>query len=207
MAERQRARNTRTGLVLLGVVAGMVGLSFASVPLYRVFCQVTGFGGTTQVAEVLPGAVAERVMTVRFNADVDPNLPWRFHPLQRQVRVHVGEPGLAYFRARNMADHGITGVATFNVTPLKVGQYFTKIQCFCFDGQRLEPGQQVDMGVSFFIDPAILEDPNLDDVKTVTLSYTFFRDRDQSDGADSDADQLTENARPAADQPARPAVN
>lgn len=170
-----RRRNARTGVVLTGVVAGMIGLSFASVPLYRLFCQVTGFGGTTQVAEAAPGAVSERVIKVRFNADTGPGLPWTFKPVQREIALKVGESGLAYYRARNLADVAVTGTSTFNVTPLKAGRYFSKVQCFCFDEQRLEAGQELDMAVSFFVDPAILSDRNLDDVTTITLSYTFFR--------------------------------
>jgi cytochrome c oxidase assembly protein subunit 11 len=170
-----KRRNARTGVVLTGIVAGMIGLSFASVPLYRLFCQVTGFGGTTQVAEAAPGAVAERVIKVRFNADTAPGLPWAFKPVQREIALRIGESGLAYFRARNLADKAVTGTSTFNVTPLKAGQYFSKVQCFCFDEQRLEAGQELDMAVSFFVDPEIMTDRNLDDVKTITLSYTFFR--------------------------------
>ena len=172
---RRNGRNARTGVILAGIVAGMVGLSFASVPLYRLFCQVTGYGGTTQVADSAPGAAADRVIQVRFNADVDPHLPWAFRPAQRQITVRVGEPGLAYYVARNLTDRPIVGTATFNVTPLKAGIYFDKVQCFCFDEQRLEPGQEVEMAVNFFVDPAIMDDRNLDDVKTITLSYTFFR--------------------------------
>ena len=168
-------RNLGTGLVLSGVVCAMVGLSFAAVPLYRLFCQATGFGGTTQVAEALPETVAERVMTVRFNADTAADLPWRFQPVVRAMQVRVGEPGLAVYQAANLSAQPVNGTAVFNVTPLKAGQYFSKVQCFCFDEQRLEPGETADMAVSFFIDPAILEDRNLDDVKTITLSYTFFR--------------------------------
>ena len=170
-----KRRNARTGVVLTGIVAGMIGLSFASVPLYRLFCQVTGYGGTTQVAEAAPGAVAERVIKVRFNADTAPGLPWYFKPVQREIALKVGESGLAYYRARNLAAVAVTGTSTFNVTPLKAGQYFSKVQCFCFTEQRLEAGQELDMAVSFFVDPEILSDRNLDDVKTITLSYTFFR--------------------------------
>ena len=170
-----KRRNARTGVVLTGIVAGMIGLSFASVPLYRLFCQVTGYGGTTQVAEAAPGTVSERVIKVRFNADTGPGLPWTFKPVQREIALKVGESGLAYYRARNLADVAVTGTSTFNVTPLKAGRYFSKVQCFCFDEQRLEAGQELDMAVSFFVDPAILSDRNLDDVKTITLSYTFFR--------------------------------
>ena len=177
MAVRHHRRNLGTGLVLAGVVFGMIGLSFAAVPLYRLFCQVTGFGGTTQVADIAPRDIVERPMTVRFNADVDPQLAWDFQPSQRAVSVNVGEQALAFYRARNLADRPTVGTATFNVTPLKAGQYFSKVQCFCFTEQRLEAGQNVEMGVSFFIDPAIMDDPNLDDVTTITLSYTFFEER------------------------------
>ncbi|RMD62047.1 MAG: cytochrome c oxidase assembly protein [Alphaproteobacteria bacterium] len=182
-------RNARTGMVLIAVVVGMVGLSFASVPLYRLFCQVTGYGGTPKIAAQsedaeAPKQVAERRIVVRFNADVDPRLPWRFAPVQRAVEVAVGEQGIAFFRARNMSDRPIVGRATFNVTPLKAGPYFVKMQCFCFDEQRLEPGEEVDMPVTFYVDAGIMDDPNLDEVKTITLSYTFFRavdDRDEDD--------------------------
>ena len=184
-AERGRSRNARTGLALSALVCAMVGLAFASAPLYRLFCQVTGYGGTTQVAEAAPGEVSERRITVRFNADVNPKLPWRFEPLERAVTLRVGEPGLTFYRAVNLADRPVSGTATFNVTPLKAGPYFAKTQCFCFDEQRLAAREAVEMGVSFFIDPAILEDRNLDDVTTVTLSYTFFRSpEDELDGSD-----------------------
>ena len=195
-----RRRNARTGVVLTGIVAGMIGLSFASVPLYRLFCQVTGYGGTTQVAEAAPGAISERVITVRFNADTAPGLPWTFKPVQREIALKVGESGLAYYRARNLADVAVTGTSTFNVTPLKAGRYFSKVQCFCFDEQRLEAGQELDMAVSFFVDPAILSDRNLDDVKTITLSYTFFR-------APGDADKVTDNRSSAAKRPDATQIN
>ncbi len=178
-ASPSQSRNLRLAVLLGGLVCGMVGLAFASVPLYRLFCQVTGFAGTTQVAESLPSEVAERVIKVRFNSDVSPALPWSFQPEQREVAVRVGEQGLAFYRARNLSSEPVTGTATFNVTPLKAGQYFNKVQCFCFEEQRLMPGQEMQMGVSFFVDPAIMEDPGLDDVKTITLSYTFFRDLDE----------------------------
>lgn len=176
-----RGRNRRTAVVLASVVAGMVGLSFASVPLYRLFCQVTGYGGTTQVADAAPAGMAERMMEIRFNADVDPALPWRFQPAERAIEVRVGEEHLAFYRAENLSDRPIVGTATFNVTPLKAGQYFSKIACFCFTEQRLEPGEAIDMPVSFFVDPAISDDPNLDDVHAITLSYTFFRQESESE--------------------------
>lgn len=168
-------RNGQVALLLTGLVAGMVGLSFAAVPLYRAFCQVTGFGGTTQIATAAPVQATDRDMTIRFNADVDPALPWRFSPDLRSVEVKVGEQKLAFFKARNLSDKPITGTATFNVVPLKAGAYFSKVACFCFTEQRLEPGEEVEMPVSFFVDPEISSDPNLDEVQTITLSYTFFR--------------------------------
>ncbi|MBK1669963.1 cytochrome c oxidase assembly protein [Rhodovibrio sodomensis] len=166
-------RNARTALVLTCVFAGMVGLSFAAVPLYRLFCQVTGLGGTTQVAEIAPEAVAQTV-NVRFNADRAPELPWTFAPKQVEVEVRLGARAMAYYTARNLSDRPITGTATFNVTPLKAGKYFSKIACFCFTEQTLQPGERVDMPVDYFVDPAILDDPNMADVTTITLSYTFF---------------------------------
>ncbi|MHA1600311.1 MAG: cytochrome c oxidase assembly protein [Alphaproteobacteria bacterium] len=201
MASSISRRNTRTGIVLAGVVVGMVGLAFASVPLYRLFCQVTGYGGTTQTAEQAPTETIDRTITIRFNADVDPKLPWMFQPNQRQVSVRVGESKLAIYTARNLSDAPVNGTAVFNVTPLKAGLYFNKVQCFCFDEQRLEAGEEVEMAVSFFIDPAIMDDRNLDEVKTITLSYTFFRalgDDEDGSGNAVDASPRTTNQQSAA---------
>lgn len=167
-----------TALALVGVVAGMTGLAFASVPLYRLFCQVTGYGGTPRVA--LDGQAGDvdaagRSITVRFDANVNPALPWRFKPEQHRIQVPLGESALAVYRAENLSDTPITGTATFNVTPNKAAPYFVKVQCFCFDEQRLEAHGGADMPVSFYVDPAIAEDPDTKDVSTITLSYTFFR--------------------------------
>jgi cytochrome c oxidase assembly protein subunit 11 len=170
-----RRRNRLVALGAAGAVVGMLGLSYASVPLYRLFCQVTGYGGTTQQADAAPASVADRVITVRFNADTMPDVPWSFRPAQRSVQVKVGEQGMAFYVAANQASRPVTGQATYNVTPAKAGLYFTKIDCFCFTEQTLGAGQRVDMPVAFYIDPAIMDDRNLDDVKTITLSYTFFR--------------------------------
>ncbi len=170
-------KNLRTAAVLGGVFFGMVGMSFAAVPLYEVFCQVTGYGGTTGTAESAPDEVGERTITVRFNADTNPNLPWEFKPSQRQVEVQVGEAGLAHYEAKNVGDAANVGTATYNVTPDKAGVYFSKIDCFCFTEQHMASGQSVEMPVTFFVDPAIVDDPNLDDVNTITLSYTFFPKR------------------------------
>ncbi len=177
-----RRRNRRTMIALLGVVAGMVGLAFASAPLYDLFCRVTGFGGTPGVAQAPVAAADTRRITVRFDAGVNAALPWRFTPAQGPMTVRVGETALAFYRARNVADRPTVGTATYNVTPLKAAKYFDKIACFCFTEQRLEAGEKVDMAVSFFVDPAIMEDRNLDDVNTITLSYTFFPRPGAEDG-------------------------
>jgi cytochrome c oxidase assembly protein subunit 11 len=173
-----RGRNLRVVLPLLAILAVMTGLVCESVTLYRIFCRATGFGGYTQRAETAPRAVTDRIVTVRFNADVNAGLPWLFAPLQREVRIRVGETGMAFFRAQNLAGQPIKGQATFNVTPDKTGLYFTKIQCFCFNEQVLQAGQVVDMPVTFFVDPKFAGDPKMADVRTITLSYTFFRAAD-----------------------------
>jgi cytochrome c oxidase assembly protein subunit 11 len=174
-APRNRRRNGVTAALLAAVVAGMVGLSFASVPLYRLFCAATGFGGTTQRATAAPKEVARAVITVRFDAETAPDLGWDFYPLKREVQVHPGEQREVFFRAVNRGAEPTTGRATYNVTPTKSGIYFDKLQCFCFTEQRLAPGESRDMGVVFFVDPDILRDRETQDVHTITLSYTMFR--------------------------------
>ena len=167
--------------MVLGVfVAGMGGLAYASVPLYEIFCRVTGYGGTTQVAAIESDQVIDRVMKIRFDSNVNPALGWAFDPVLKSMELKVGENALAFYQAENQSDETIVGTATFNVTPDKAGLFFNKVDCFCFTEQVLQPGQKVDMPVTFFIDPSIVEDPNLDDVTTITLSYTFFRSQDQS---------------------------
>ena len=156
----------------------MVGLTFAFVPLYTLICQVTGLGGTPQVAERSDHEVSTQEITVRFDANVDRSLPWDFAPNERSVTVNLGAEYLTSYRSTNLSDEPVTGISTFNVTPIKAAQYFTKIECFCFVEQTLEPGQSVDMPVTFFVDPAILEDELANDVKTITLSYTFYRTLD-----------------------------
>ena len=168
-------KNARLGLVVLGVVLGMAGLAYASVPLYDLFCRVTGFGGTTQVADALPDTVLDRIVTVKFNADTDPTLLWNFEPQQRSIEVKLGQKGITAYTAANKTSQPLTGTAIYNVTPLKAGKYFHKIQCFCFDEQTLNAKQEVDMPVFFYIDPAMNDDPNMNDVENITLSYTFFR--------------------------------
>ena len=171
---RASRRRAATALILGGVVCGMVGLAFGAVPLYKLFCQVTGFGGTTQIAEEAPAEIGERVVTVRFNADTARDLPWYFKPEQREIKVRVGEMAMAVYNAVNQSDRALIGTSTFNVTPVKAGAYFNKIECFCFEEQTLAPGERADFPVSFFVDPDIVEDRRLDDVTTITLSYTFF---------------------------------
>ncbi|HZH25548.1 MAG TPA: cytochrome c oxidase assembly protein [Azospirillaceae bacterium] len=168
-------RNLRVMAGLVLVVAGMTGLSFAAVPLYDLFCKVTGFGGTTQVAQAAPGQVSERTVKVRFNADVNGGLNWSFRPAVREVEVRLGEPATVEYIAKNLSRQAVTGTATYNVTPEKTGVYFSKVQCFCFTEQRLEPGEEVRMPVMFFVDPELADDVRTQDVTTITLSYTFFR--------------------------------
>lgn len=187
-----RRGNRLMGLALAGVVAGMVGLSFAAVPLYSLFCQVTGYGGTTQVADQVPDQPLERTIKVRFNADTNPALPWRFQPEQREVEVRIGEPTLIFYSAENLSARVTRGTASFNVTPLKAGAYFDKIDCFCFTEQTLQPGEQVEMGVSFYIDPRMMDDASMDSVETITLSYTFFRDLDDMPAEKEDVVSLGE---------------
>lgn len=171
----QGPRNARVVVILLAVVVSMVGLSYASVPLYRLFCQVTGIGGTTQVGtNSYDMPVLDRDMTISFNADTGRDLPWKFEPVQRRVTVKVGEEALAFYRVTNTSDQEIVGTAVYNVTPFKAGPYFSKIECFCFTEQRLRPGESMDMPVTFFVDPQIADDRNLDEVKEITLSYTFY---------------------------------
>jgi cytochrome c oxidase assembly protein subunit 11 len=172
---RSRRRNGATALLLVSVVGAMVGLSFASVPLYRLFCQATGFGGTTQRAASAPGAKSNLLITVRFDAEIAPDLGWEFRPLQSAVTVHPGEEREVFYRAVNKTTAPTTGSATYNVTPVKAGIYFDKLQCFCFTEQHLSAGESADMGVVFFVDPDILTDPNTSEVRTITLSYTMFQ--------------------------------
>ena len=174
-AQALSRRNGRTAALATLLVAAMVGLAFASVPLYRLFCQVTGFAGTTQRAETgaAPGAVG-RMISVRFDANISPALGWRFEPVDTSRRVAIGSRNIALYSARNLSGRPATGTATFNVTPSQAGRYFTKIQCFCFTEQRLAPGQDVRMPVVFYVDPAILDDPDARDISEITLSYTFY---------------------------------
>ncbi|MCB9990399.1 MAG: cytochrome c oxidase assembly protein [Rhodospirillales bacterium] len=168
-------KNRRVALSVLTAVLLMTGMAFASVPLYNLFCRVTGYGGTTQTAEALPDRISERIITVRFNADTAPDMPWIFKPEQREVQTHPGARTLIAYHAKSKADIPVAGTALYNVSPPKAGRYFHKIECFCFGEQILNPGEDVSMPVVFFIDPEIDNDPGMKDVTTITLSYTFFK--------------------------------
>lgn len=176
-------RNARVGLLALAGAAAMLGLGYASVPLYRLFCQVTGFGGTTmvasesQAARAAASATGQRI-SIRFDASTASDMPWTFEPTQPTDTITIGERDIATYVARNTGSVPITGMATFNVTPEQAGKYFNKIQCFCFTEQTLAPGQEVTMPVLYFVDPAMLDDPNMKGVEQITLSYTFHRTKE-----------------------------
>ncbi|WP_374651706.1 cytochrome c oxidase assembly protein [Rhizorhabdus sp.] len=177
------ARNKRVGAIALMIALGMLALGYASVPLYRMFCQATGFGGTTQRSEtgVAPGAVVGKMIDVRFDANVSPSLPWQFGPEKKVARVAIGARQMAFFTATNLSDRPITGTAAFNVTPEIAGAYFTKIQCFCFTQQTLKPGETIRMPVIYYVDPAILTDKEAGKLNEITLSYTFYPDKSAVD--------------------------
>ena len=191
-------RNRRVGLYALTGALAMLRLGYASVPLYRLFCQVTGFGGTTMrvsAAEAAGVKVAGQTISVRFDGNVDRNLPWAFKPVQVTQTVQIGARSLAAYSATNLSERPITGRASFNVSPENAGKYFNKIQCFCFTEQTLQPGQDVRMPVTYFVDPAILDDPEARDIKQITLSYTFHEDREATAALASKALDRAENAR------------
>ena len=170
--------NKKWVIISLAIVIGMGALAFASVPLYRIFCQFTGYDGTVRRASAAPQTKSsEHSITIRFNADINKDLPWLFQPKQKQITVKLGEQSMAYYMARNIGSTSTTGTATYNVTPGKAAVYFNKVQCFCFTKQTLLPGQQMDFPVSFFIDPEIANDNLTSDLDTITLSYTFFPEK------------------------------
>lgn len=173
-------RNLRVGLMAFAGALAMLGLGYAAVPLYRIFCQVTGFGGTTMIASEADAARAAalasgKTISVRFDGTTASDMPWTFQPSQITDTVTIGERDIATYVARNLSGKAITGTATFNVEPEQAGKYFNKIQCFCFTEQTLEPGQEVTMPVLYYVDPAMLDDPNMKGVEQITLSYTFHR--------------------------------
>jgi cytochrome c oxidase assembly protein subunit 11 len=170
------SRKARTAALAVLLVFGMTGLAFASVPLYRIFCQVTGFDGTTMRAtgSGAPGAIPGKSVSIRFDANTSSALPWQFEPERNREPVAIGERELAFFKARNLSDRTVTGTATFNVTPVNAGKYFNKIQCFCFEQQSLKAGEEVRMPVIFYVDPKFASDPDTRDISEITLSYTFY---------------------------------
>jgi len=179
-------KNTRVAALAGAMAVLMVGAAFAAVPLYDLFCKVTGYGGTTQVAMGEAGEILDREVTVYFDANTNRNLPWTFEPTQRSITVRVGESALAYYTATNNSSQPVTGVATYNVAPYKAATYFSKLECFCFTEQTLEPGESIEMPVLFFVDPLIDEEARMDDVTYITLSYTFFESQDGgSDSSDA----------------------
>lgn len=181
-----RHRNRKVGLIALGSALAMLGLGYASVPLYRMFCQVTGFGGTTQRVSEAQAAgvkVVNNTVVIRFDANVERGMPWDFKPLQVTDTVSIGARDMAIFTAKNLSDKPITGRASFNVEPEQAGRYFNKVQCFCFTEQTLRPGEEVRMPVIYYVDPAILQDPEAQDIEQITLSYTFHPDAGQDIGA------------------------
>jgi cytochrome c oxidase assembly protein subunit 11 len=173
---QQQKRHGLVALSCAGLVAVMVGLSFAAVPLYRLFCQVTGYGGVPQRAESAPEEVRDRTIRIRFDANVDRALPWAFEPVERVIEVRIGETALAFFKASNESSAPVTGTAIFNVSPELAARYFAKIECFCFTQQTLAAGASIEMPVSFFIDPKLVEDEDTKNLSEITLSYTFYRD-------------------------------
>jgi cytochrome c oxidase assembly protein subunit 11 len=176
--KRQLRRDVAIAAACGAFVALMVGAAYASVPLYSWFCKTTGFGGTTQVASQAPGQVLGRELTIRFDSNVAPGLPWKFQPEQNEIKVRIGEVATVHYKVRNEAAREIAGIASYNVSPPQVGSYFTKINCFCFTEQRLKAGEAREMAVVFYVDPEIAKDRDQDDLNTITLSYTFYRQRD-----------------------------
>lgn len=175
--DKNSQKNKRNlAVILVSCVIAMLSLAYAAVPLYQMFCERTGYNGTTKIlTEPAHLKIGTRQIKVQFNSDVHPELPWHFETLQKEMTVHVGENALAFYRVKNESSEPIVGWAIYNVTPTKASQYFVKVHCFCFDEQKINAHETLEMPVSFFIDPAIDKDPDLKDVKTLTLSYTFFK--------------------------------
>lgn len=167
--------NRKTAAMLVGVVVTMGALAWAAVPFYSWFCRVTGYGGTTNVAAAGSVTILDEVVTVRFDANTDRAMPWEFRPMQREMSLRIGETGLAFYEAFNPTDHVIAGTAAYNVAPDLAGYYFTKIECFCFTEQVLQPGERVEMPVSFYVDPDLVNDRDAGRIRNITLSYTFYQ--------------------------------
>ena len=187
-----KRRNLRIAVASITGAVAMAGAAFAFVPYYDAFCRAIGIGGDPQIVAENTTQAIDRPITVRFDANTDPKLPWKFKPSQPSVTTKLGETITIFYTATNTGDQPSTGTATFNVTPDKIGQYFNKIECFCFQEQTLAPGQSVEMGVTFFVDPALVKNEQTADVNTITLSYTFFRSKDGFPVEDSAATETTE---------------
>lgn len=182
-----RRRNIAVALSGAAFATGMLGVAYAAVPLYAMFCQVTGYGGTTQRAEASPSRILDREITVRFDANASPSVPWSFQPVEREVKIRLGAVRQTAYRVKNLSGERVTAQATFNVTPDAAGVYFNKIACFCFSDQTLQPGQEVEMPILFFVDPDILDAEELENLPAITLSYTFFRQDDAAPVAEAPA--------------------
>lgn len=187
--------NRRVVTITASVAVAMLCLGLASKPLYDTFCRVTGYGGTTQVAEQISDTMLDRDVLVRFDSNVNPDLEWSFAPIEHSVSVKLGQNAMAFYTAKNTSDEPLVGTASYNVTPIKAAPYFSKIECFCFTEQKLEPGEEVRMPVLFFVDPLMAESERFDDIKTITLSYTFHKVESPSLDAftsEDRADRVTE---------------
>lgn len=178
MTRPNKKRMALTAAIAAGVVAGMTGLAFAAVPLYDAFCKLTGYGGTTQEAAAAPSQILDRRIEVRFDSNIAPGLPIEFEPKQVSERLRIGETGVAFYRVRNLSNEPVVARATYNVTPHVAGQYFAKLECFCFQDRTLAPGEEAELPVVFFVDPELVSDPDTAEIGTLTLSYTFFRSVD-----------------------------
>jgi cytochrome c oxidase assembly protein subunit 11 len=177
---KTRRSDLTIAIACVAFFASMIGVTYASVPLYQLFCQVTGYGGTTQVADAASANVLDRTITVRFDANVSSGLPWEFQPRQRDITIRLGETADIAYWAKNVFNAPNRGKASFNVTPELAGAYFNKLQCFCFTDTTLKPGETLEMPVQFFVDPEIINEVDLKDIKTITLSYTFFPSTDET---------------------------
>ena len=175
-----KAQNKKVIFIITFIGMLMLSLSYAAVPLYDIFCRVTGFGGTTQIASSAPGSTGHPNINIRFESNITDSLNWDFYAKTKTVKIPMGEEKTIYYFAKNLSDEPIVGTATFNVTPAKAGQYFMKIDCFCFVEQLLNPGESMNMPVTFFIDPDLYKDENVQEVNEITLSYTFMKSMDQS---------------------------
>jgi len=185
MTQPNKKRMAMTAGIVVAAVVGMTGLGFAAVPLYDAFCKITGYGGTTQEASVAPSQILERRIEVRFDSNVAPGLPIEFAPKQRTESLRIGETGLAFYTVRNLSDEPVVARATYNVTPHVAGQYFAKLECFCFTDRLLAPGEEAELPVVFFVDPELATDPDTAEINTLTLSYTFFRSTEAPEAVDT----------------------